>query len=285
MFKSNLISFYVQQSKDWIFSTMLILISLSSYAQSDLLIFPKRIVFDGNHQKVKKVYVTNNGIETATYKISYIELDMDKEGKLVELDTIYDNQNIASKNLRIYPRHITLLPGESQVVKVQLVNERNIKEGEYRSHLYFRSIPNPKNIDQLSNGHELEDNIRINLNYVYGISIANIIRVGNPNVEVSIESFKLEHIKEQDISVSMSFERRGNISSYGHIEFEYISPNGKIVHLKTIKGFAVYAPGNLRRAHFGLSTLDGLDLNNGKIRATYKEEGNERIYAQEVLNL
>lgn len=285
MYKSKLISFYLRPSKDWIGAAILILISLSSYAQSDLLIFPKRIVFDGNNQKVKKVYVTNNGIETATYKISYIELDMDEEGKLVELDTIYDNQNIASKNLRIYPRQITLLPGESQVVKVQLVNERNIKEGEYRSHLYFRSVPNPKNPEEMASGEVSDDNISITLNYVYGISIANIIRIGNPNIEVSIESFKLEHIQEQSISVSMSFERRGNISSYGHIEFEYISPSGKIVHLKTVKGFAVYAPGNLRRTQFGLSILDGLDLNNGKIRATYKEEGNDRIYAQEVLNL
>ncbi|MBC8769377.1 hypothetical protein H4O18_15375 [Arenibacter sp. BSSL-BM3] len=285
MYKRNLMPFLVNLSKDWICAVMIISTSLSGYAQGDLLIFPKRIVFDGNHQKVKKVYVTNNGIETTTYKISYIELDMDKEGKLVELDTIYANQNIASKKLRIYPRHITLLPGESQVVKVQLINERNIAEGEYRSHLYFRSVPNPKNPEERGSGKASDDNISIKLNYVYGISIANIIRVGNPNIQVNIESFKVENIKEQYISVSMSLERNGNFSSYGNIEFEYISPNGKIIHLKTIKGFAVYAPGNLRQAHFGLNTLDGLDLNNGKIRATYKEEGNERIYAQETLNL
>src|SRR5680860_1671781 len=51
------------------------------FAQGDLLIFPKRIVFEGTQERVQTLHLTNAGKETATYKISYIQARMTDEGK------------------------------------------------------------------------------------------------------------------------------------------------------------------------------------------------------------
>lgn len=259
--------------------------SFVAYAQGDLVIFPKRVVFDGENDRVKKVHVTNNGNEMATYRISYIELEMNLEGKLVELDTSNHKQNLASPNLRLFPRKVTLMPGESQVVKIQLVGVRGLAEGEYRSHLYFRSVPLTKLTDDILPENNFTDDISIRLNYVYGVSIANIIRVGEPNAKVSINSMKLLEVKEQKILIDMSFERKGTTSTYGSIDFEYISPKGKVIPLQTIKGLAIYTPGNLRNAIISLNLVKGVDFTTGSLKAIYREEGSKSIYGYTTIAL
>lgn len=265
--------------------SIFLLFGLGGYAQGDLLIFPKRLVFDGPQNKVEKVYLTNNGEETGTFMVSFKELQMSPEGKLVPLDTTNGNQNLASPYLRIYPRKVTLMPGESQVVKIQLVGARSLGEGEYRSHLYFRSVPDPNIQVSESPKENNADGISIKLNYVFGISIATIIHIGEPSNEVTISSLKFEKPQDEKFILSMDFERQGNFSSYGEVEIEYISPQGKIIPLRTIKGFAIYTPGNLRHASFDIPTLNGADFKNGQIKVSYSPNGKKVLYAQATLNL
>jgi P pilus assembly chaperone PapD len=47
-------------------------ISMQSIAQGDLLITPKRIVFEGNKQK-ETLNLANMGKDTATYSISFMQ--------------------------------------------------------------------------------------------------------------------------------------------------------------------------------------------------------------------
>src|SRR5437868_5880944 len=109
-------------------------------AQGNLLITPKRVVFEGN-KRSEELNLANIGKDTATYIISFIQYRMEEDGKFVKITQPDPGQNFADKNLRFFPRTVTLGPNEAQTVKVQLTKANDLAPGEYRSHLYFRASP------------------------------------------------------------------------------------------------------------------------------------------------
>ena len=46
-----------------------------AFAQGDLLIFPKRIVFEGRN-RMEQITLANSGVDSATYNISFVEYRM-----------------------------------------------------------------------------------------------------------------------------------------------------------------------------------------------------------------
>src|SRR5690606_35969004 len=89
---------------------------INSNGQGNLLIFPKRIVFEGTRDRVKTLTLHNSGRDTVNYRIAYQEMQMNPSGDLIRLTDTTPSYS-AARYLRIYPRRVTLAPGESQVVK------------------------------------------------------------------------------------------------------------------------------------------------------------------------
>jgi P pilus assembly chaperone PapD len=114
------------------------LFNSAANAQGDLLIFPKRIVFDEG-KRVKQLILSNIGKDTAIYNVSFLQYRMNENGGFKAITTPDVGQYFATPYLRVFPRKVTLAPNESQIVKVQLTKSTKLKEGEYRSHLYFRA--------------------------------------------------------------------------------------------------------------------------------------------------
>jgi len=56
--------------------------------------------------------------------------------------------------------------------------------GEYRSHIYFRAVPNPKPLGE----EEKKDTTKFSVRLipVFGITIPAIIRIGESNTQVSL---------------------------------------------------------------------------------------------------
>ena len=257
--------------------------SISLLAQGDLMVFPKRLVFDGIQSRVQNINLGNTGKDTATYSLSYNQIQMDEEGKFITIEEPEENQNFASPHLRYYPRTITLAPNEWQVVKVQLVKTSELKEGEYRSHLYFRGVPK---IKLLENKISIIDTlppkgIDIQLTPVYGISIANIITIGQANTAVTLSNLAL--LPSQDLYLDI--HRTGNQSAYGELHVNYISPEGISTNVGLIKGFAVYTPGNLRKTKIKLNTIPSVDYTKGKLQVIYSTPNQVLTYAEAFLNL
>ena len=111
------------------------------YAQGNLLVAPRRLIFDGS-KKYQEINLANVGTDTATYMISVMDIRMKEDGSFEQITEPDSGQNFAGKYLRFYPRKVILAPNESQVIKIQLVKTNELSTGEYRSHLYFRSEPN-----------------------------------------------------------------------------------------------------------------------------------------------
>lgn len=247
----------------------MLLTSANVLAQGDLMILPKRLVFDGN-ERSKEINLINTGSETATYGISLINYRMTEDGDFEEVTVPDEGQRFADGFLRFYPRQVTLGPREAQTVRVQVTRTGNMTTGEYRSHIYFRAIE-----DQTALGAETQetdqDGISINIRAVFGISIPTIIRNGQSTTSIELSDLSLDISGDTPV-LTTTINRSGNMSVYGALEVTHIAPDGKRTLVGGVKGVSVYTPNERRIFSLPLRT-EGLNMNLGKLVVTYKDEG------------
>jgi len=253
-----------------LFISLPVLFSTQSNAQGNLLIFPKRVVFEGG-KKSEVITLSNTGKDTAKYSISFVQMRMHEDGSFENISQPDSGQLFADTFIRIFPRSVVLAPNESQVVKLQLTKTNELRPGEYRSHLYFRAIPDAKSLGQ--NGTEVAStSISVHLVPVFGVTIAAIIRVGETNTNVSLSNLSFERLNDSVPVLKMEFNRTGNNSVYGDIAVNYLPPKGKATKVGEIQGFAVYTPNQLRRCKIELKQSDGIDYTIGKLSVTYSAQ-------------
>jgi P pilus assembly chaperone PapD len=239
-------------------------------AQGDLLITPKRLVFDGS-KRMEEINLANTGKDTATYSISFVQYKMDDEGKFQPVAEDDSTQKFAHKNLRFYPRTVTLGPNEAQSIKVQLLRANELAPGEYRSHLYFRSIETKSNQPQQKSLASADSGISIQLTPVFGITIPLIIRNAVSEVTGTFTDANISW--ENNLPVlNISLQRKGDISLYGDITVNHIATNGKVSRVGYVKGMAVYVPNSKRNLHLPLSAESNINFKSGKLSIMYTDQ-------------
>jgi hypothetical protein len=62
------------------------------------------------------------------------------------------------------------------------------------------------------------------------------------------------------------------MSVYGDIAVDYISLQGKVTRVGSIKGLAVYTPNSLRRFNLLLNKINGIDYHSGKLHLVYSDQ-------------
>lgn len=245
------------------------LVSSQVIAQGNLLVFPKRVVFDGS-KRIEQLNLSNIGNDSATYIISMVQIRMNEDGSFEKITEPDSAQFFADKNLRIFPRTVTLAPQEAQTVKVQITRTNELQPGEYRSHIYFRAEPKVK---PLGEKDALKDttSIAVEIIPVFGISIPVIIRVGENTSSVTLSNISLT-IKDTLPILSMTFNRKGNMSVYGDVSVDHISDKGKITPVGSAKGVAVYTPTTSRRFSLALQKNTGTDFHSGRFHIIYSDQ-------------
>ncbi|MGA7720934.1 MAG: hypothetical protein WCA84_07135 [Ignavibacteriaceae bacterium] len=244
-------------------------------AQGDLLIFPKRVVFEGA-QRFHELNLLNSGHDTARYVISFVQIRMKEDGGFENITQPDSGQNFADSFLRIFPRTVTLAPGEAQVVKIQLTKTNLLTEGEYRSHIYFRSDKKPQSLGEKDTTKDTTA-IGIHLVAVYGITIPVIIRVGESTTNINISDLSFNKVNDSTAAVKLSINRKGNMSVYGDIKVDYISQDGKVTEVGKVQGVAVYTPNLIRRCVINLNNFPGINYNKGKLHLVYSAEREDRV--------
>jgi len=248
-----------------LFTVLLCACSLDSAAQGNLMLMPRRIVFEGS-KRYEEINLANTGKDTARYVISLMHVRMLEDGSFQQISEPGAGENFADKYIRFFPHSVVLGPAESQVVKIQLNRSNELTAGEYRSHLYFRAVPNETPLGQVSPA--TDSSISIKLVPVFGISIPVIIRVGDPNTEVNLTAPSLEMVDTIPV-LNMTFLRKGNMSVYGDIAVNYISAQGKTIPAGIIKGVAVYTPNAERRVRVNLENNQLINYHSGKLHISY----------------
>ena len=222
-----------------------IIFPASSVAQGDLLITPRRIVFEGSKRSMD-LNLANTGKDTATYAVSLVQMRMNEDGSFETITEPDPDQRFADRFIRYFPRTVTLGPNEAQVVKIQVIRSNEMTPGEYRSHFYFRSVPK---VTPLGEEEASKDttSISVRLIPIFGITIPAIIRSGETNATVKLSDLSLELVNDTLPRISMVFNRTGNMSVYGDISVDHISTQGKITRVGIANGVAVYTPNVKRR--------------------------------------
>jgi hypothetical protein len=230
--------------------------------------------------------LANIGQDTATYAISLVQIRMREDGGFESITVPDPGQRFADRNIRFFPRAVTLAPAESQVVKVQLIRSEELTQGEYRSHFYFRAVPK---INPLGDENAAKDTggISIKLTPIFGITIPVIIRVGNYDATISLSEGEFRMANDTIPTVGMRINRAGSMSVYGDLTVDHISPQGKITRVGTANGVAVYTPNTTRKFSFALNPVKEVDFKTGKLKVVYTTSSDfkQSFSAETIINL
>jgi P pilus assembly chaperone PapD len=243
-------------------------------AQGNLLITPRRVVFDGT-KRVQELNLANTGQDTAKYNVSIIQYRMKEDGSFEEITTPDSGQNFAGDNIRFFPRTVTLGPNEAQVVKMQVTKLAKLAPGEYRSHVYFRAVPKQVALGEEETRHD-STAVSVKLVPIFGITIPVIIRVGESTTKVNLSGLKLDKINDTTNRLEITFNRTGNMSVYGDLRVNYISPSGAETQVGVVNGIAVYTPNTVRKFRMDLDKKAVVDYHSGDLRVTYSAQSDTK---------
>ncbi len=253
-------------------------------AQGDLLITPRRVVFEGNKQS-QELTLANTGNDTARYNVSFVQYRMTESGAFEQITEPDSGQYFADRYLRIFPRSVTLAPNEAQVVRMQFRKTSEMKPGEYRSHLYFRAVPDEKPLGEETISDSASIGIR--LIPIFGITIPVIARVGDLPLSVELADLQLDTKSDTVPGLSVNFIRNGDKSVFGDLTVNWISPEGAVTEVGLVRGIAVYTPNKTRKFRMSLRNIPAVNYHTGKLAITYKapNDGKPEVFAEKELNI
>jgi len=262
-----------QKAVIFLLTSLLFLVSMAfqATAQGNLMLMQKRVVFEGN-KRIATVQYANTGQDTARYVVSLVHNRMKDDGSMERVETPGPGEWFADDYVRYFPRNIVLGPNESQTMKIQLVNNRNMQPGEYRSHLYFRAVPNSG--DSSEDGNTNDEELSVSVKAIFGITIPLIIRVGENNSSVQLADLAFSHQGAPNLEFSLI--RSGNYSVYGDLSVTHVSPAGKKTDVGLVRGVAVYTPGTLRRGRINLQAPTDVDFSQGSFLVRYSKQKEEK---------
>ncbi len=246
----------------FLFCTML-------FAQSGLSLIDHSIEFNGSSRREITRFV-NRSQDTLRFNISLVSCYMDRDGELVQnSDSI--NEYEASTYLRIYPRTVTVPPGELQSVAVQLQANIDLEPGEYRSHLLFEPLIDDGSDNDIIDATD-ENEMRAQVRMLSAVSIPVSILVKDLTIDAEIKKVKIIQ-KNGTPSLAIRIERSGNRSLRGFFDFKHVPENGEPMLLQP-KSITIYRELKSRDIFFDISALP----RTGVLHITLKTTGPDGDY-------
>lgn len=227
-----------------------------------------------NPGEIRSLQVCNPTDMVRTYQLSFIDKKMENGGKVVDIPDSVNYPFSLKGQLRIFPKRITLNPGECQEVQIQLKNTSSLQDGEYRSFLHFLPLVDSEvvSIDTSNIAKAPVPAIILRI----GAAIPLFFRKNTELKSVEIDSVQLVKGNDGRSLLSMRINRAGTRSTFGGIIVMGVS-QGKPISLSHLSGNALYAETSEKKITIPLVT-DELDYDaSGKtpITITYinEEEG------------
>ena len=227
----------------------------------DLLVAPTRIILDG--RRGTEIILNNIGDDVATYRVS-VELRRMKPDGSLEVVTVPNARETAAEAMVLYaPRKVTLPPNQPQSIRVNARAPEGLADGEYRVHLLFRAIPDPKPVT----APVAKQGVSFKLTPVYGVTIPVIVRLGNLEAKAGIAN--VQKVTEGGKpAIALDLSRAGNRSTYGEIR---VTKAGVSEPIGLAGGIALYTEIDKRRV---LVPIDATlaDKATGPIKVEYLEK-------------
>jgi hypothetical protein len=230
---------------------------------ANLNISPKRVTFD-RADRTATVYVFNQGTAAATFDILLVDRIMLPDGQILAVseaqakpetkDTL-DRLKSAQGMLVASPRRATLEPGKGQTIRIRAAPPtagagNPPAPGEYRTHLTVTTIP-PRDIGLTAEQAAAlsPQELRFQINSVFGLSIPVILRVGAADVRGAIENAKLvtQNVSPDGVApprptavLSFQLVRLGPNSLFGNLEVRSSKDKASDQPLAAARGIGVY---------------------------------------------
>ncbi len=280
--------FRVSRLHQSLLATVLVLILLGfgygsvpdqSWAQTGggIQVVPTRVVFEGR-KRTEQVVVINRGTEPATYRIRFKNMRMTEDGEYEDIEQALPNEKFARELIRFSPRQVVIPPGESQVVRLLLRKSKDLPEGEYRSHLFFQSVPPESSGEDIEVVAGDEKKIGVTLIPIFGLTIPVIVRHGNLEATAEIVNAKVmrSNHAEQPPFLSFQISRQGSQSLFGDISVTWIrDKGGPSLEVARVNGIAVFTPNPTRAVSQTLTPPEGFEFTHGKLHIEYKQPGEQ----------
>lgn len=233
-----------------------------------------------NAQQVFALQVCNPTQVVRSYQLLLEDKKMNSLGKIEDIPDSIPFEQSLKKQIRIFPKRITLQPGECQAVQIQLKNTVSLPKGEFRSYIHFLplvTIPAAQK-DTTKSYTSAVPSIAMRI----GAAIPVLFRKDSQLESVSIDSVCLSKKEKQHPILSLNIHRKGSQSIYGTIRISALK-QGKPVVVKELPGYAVM-PEVRSRGIVTEFVCDGLDIDSsGKIPLTIQYLNQEKDSHQEVL--
>ncbi|MEQ8664158.1 MAG: fimbria/pilus periplasmic chaperone [Rhodospirillales bacterium] len=237
----------------------------------DLIVTPTRVVLEGR-DRAAQVTLSNQGSTAAVFRISLIAMDMDENGNLKEIEAGTGGVKTAEDLIRYAPRQIEIAPGATQVVRLSVRKPAGLEEGEYRSHMFFRAVPDESAGRNVADDGQLQDNeLRVELIPIYGITIPVIVRHGELSADVGLSDVQvLAADADRPARISLNMTRAGDSSAFGDVTATYTPSGGGSVVVAQVTRVAVYTPRDSRRLVMPLRLPEGVTMGQGTLRVEYR---------------
>ncbi len=240
-----------------------------STANAGFLIYPQKILFHGKTKK-QSIKITNVTDTKKTYRLKMVNYQQQKDGgykKIIKEDPI---AKFAEKNLRYGPKKITLSPGQTQTINIMVKSKNSLADGEYRSHLSIVE----KDTTEMRKASTFGSSMGFEIKADYGVTVPVIIRKGNLQMDVVINSAKLKSDKKGAF-LDLTVNRNGQKSMRG--QFSIFDGKKEIGVIKNIVLFT-----NLSKRSFGVNLyktdakrLNKSSLKGKKVTVKYTSEDDD----------
>lgn len=259
---------------------ILVAASPAVLAGAQVSISPTRVVFEGR-TRTASVTLINRGDKPSTFRISFEHKRMTEDGQFENIKNPKPGEIFSDQMIRYSPRQVVLPPGQAQVVRLLLRKPPNLADGEYRSHMLFREVPEQKSQSiEAQTGKQKQ--MIISIKPVLGISIPVIVRQGKTSAKVQLGKTDLTNISPDKAKgvLELKMQRTGNRSVYGDVLAIYRKNESdkKGVVVAQVNGIAVYTPNNTRTVKLPVQAPAGIKLDGGRIDVVYRttpKEGNK----------
>lgn len=233
-----------------------------------------------NAGEIRSLQVCNPTDMVRTYQLSFVDKKMEDGGKVVDIPDSINFPFSLKKQLRVFPKRITLNPGECQEVQIQLKNTTSLSDGEYRSFLHFLPLVNSEIV--LTDTSNVAKAPVPAIILRIGAAIPLFFRKNAVLKSVQIDSVQLSKTKNGKPILSMTINRGGTRSTFGGIIVMGVS-KGEPILLSHISGNALYAETAEKNISIPFS-VDGLDVDaSGKTPVTITYINEEEGATQEPL--
>ena len=267
-----------------------------------LMVHPHRVILDDSPPRAKgergqppkvpgrsaEIALINGGKERSAYRISFMTMDMDTEGRLFEKARV-PGEVAAADLIRFSPRKVVLEAGSTQTIRIQVRMREGLPPGEYRSHMMFRAVPLEDEPQASANPpaqEPAEPSLSVNLKAIYGLSIPIIIRHGATQATISISSLRWELApNEGHPALRFRLERSGNRSVFGHMDATWTPRGGLPKVVGNLKGIAIYTNISYRDVNFELDGLPAKELGPGTLKIKYQDPETRKVLAEASLEL